>query len=588
MDDRAGPAPRELSPARVFGVIFGFSLLVQLAGPYGNVSAVGTLDPWFYTGYFQNFGDLVDRFGAPYYVTRLPYILVGVAVYTVFSPLVANLVLNALLLTSVLGPLFLILHRQFGPMAALIGTAAGAGNAWLATSIIWDYPDGPAISYVLLGLWLALAPPRAVAGRGALVLAGACWTMAGLTNFIAGVIIIAAIATVLIWRGQTIRQTIMDLLWLLAGAVGCLGVWCAISRSCLGVWNILGPQWQQLHYATVHPEVLPDLWGRGYEWVRSAFRLWPPLVALLVGGWMLFLPAYRPSPHRRALLAAWTGLAIAAVIFGWAEFGANKVLLRVSYHSSYSVVPLLLCMTVLSGVVLADQPGGKKFRVALGVGLILALLLPALIRGYSRHATSAENLWPVLAGAAVLSLGVGVRRWNWPPAVGLLALAFLTSEAVVVDGEVSPYAFTPKEAVFLPDSSAKISAGEALYHHELAADFLVLLKNARVRHKPLAMWYDADEPSRWLYDSLNALYIGSYRDYSDAFAHRPDGELRAWFAANSLLVHLTRDPARIAAHRAWLEQRGFRWHEIGAWNLGRRGPAHRVVLDEIEPPAARP
>ena len=42
------------------------------------------------------------------------------------------------------------------------------------------------------------------------------------------------------------------------------------------------------------------------------------------------------------------------------------------------------------------------------------------------------------------------------------------------------------------------------------------------------------------------------------------------------------------AHRALLEQRGFRWREVGAWNLGRRGPAHRVALDEIELPVAAP
>src|SRR5580765_9046317 len=70
------------------------SVLVLWIGPFTNYAPAGFLDPWIYTGYFTNFTDLVTRFGMPYYVSRLPYVLFGRAVYAVFTPWVANFLIN--------------------------------------------------------------------------------------------------------------------------------------------------------------------------------------------------------------------------------------------------------------------------------------------------------------------------------------------------------------------------------------------------------------------------------------------------------------------------------------------------------------
>src|SRR5713101_933374 len=76
--------------AKAFLFWMCISFMALSVGPFTNYSPAGFLDPWIYTGYFTNFSDLVQRFGMPYYPSRLPYVLFGVSVYSVFSPIVAN------------------------------------------------------------------------------------------------------------------------------------------------------------------------------------------------------------------------------------------------------------------------------------------------------------------------------------------------------------------------------------------------------------------------------------------------------------------------------------------------------------------
>src|SRR5690242_9716994 len=69
-------------------------LAFLLLGPYSNYGPAGFLDPWFYTGYFTNFAYLVRQFGPTYFVSRLPWILPGLAAFAVAPPETASVLLN--------------------------------------------------------------------------------------------------------------------------------------------------------------------------------------------------------------------------------------------------------------------------------------------------------------------------------------------------------------------------------------------------------------------------------------------------------------------------------------------------------------
>jgi len=351
-----GQAKHELAQYKVFLLVFLASVLLVWIGPYGNIGSVGTLDPWIYTGYFLHFNDLVARAGHTYYVSRAPYVYLGVALYSIFTPLVANLLLKALLWTGIAAPLVLITRKYFGLNAALIAWVATFANPYLGMALSWDYPDGPAISFTALGLWLALAPPSRWPPAVTLMLAGACWTMAAITNMIAVLIVLSSVATVIVWRAESLKQTFLDLLAIGAGAIAGLGVWSTASWLVLGQWNILGPQLAQIAYAKAHPDYLQDMWGRGYAWLADCYRLFALPIVLLASAVLLTRWQAWRELERRALLGSMVGGLAAAGLFAWQEFVAHKVLLRVSYHSSYLALPTLLALAVVGGLALR-QPG---------------------------------------------------------------------------------------------------------------------------------------------------------------------------------------------------------------------------------------
>src|SRR5215831_5031319 len=114
---RASGSPAESLLAWVFATVG--SLLFLLAGPYSNYGAAGLLDPWFYTGYFTNFSYLVRQFGPTYFVSRLPWILPGVAAFRVAPPEAASVLLNLAIVTVSAVSLYWAVRWHYGRPAGI-------------------------------------------------------------------------------------------------------------------------------------------------------------------------------------------------------------------------------------------------------------------------------------------------------------------------------------------------------------------------------------------------------------------------------------------------------------------------------------
>ena len=573
---RLNLAPVRGSEARVFAVAFAVSLLLLAVGPYTNVNPNGSLDPWFYTGYFQNFSEMVERYGSTYYVSRLPYVLPGVALYKIFSPAVANWVLNALLLTAIVAPLYLVIAGIFGRLAGLLAAIAAISNSYLVSTILWDYPDGPAIAFAMLGFWLYLGSDTRTPSRWGAAGAGAMWMMAGITNFIVVFSLVGLAATAALWHRRTLKELLGDAAFFALGSIACLAVWFGISKLTLGIWNLLGPQWGQVRHASDNKDYLLNMWGRGYEWIPEAFRLIPIVAAVILG---LILVATRRSAEfpqgHRAALAAVIGLAISLACFAWMEFGMQKVLLRVSYHSSYLTSSLLVAVGALAGYVLSRLPTTWPRWAAFAL-VAACFAAPLISRAYWYKPF--EYL-PWLAGLLGGSLLLAVPR-GAVACLGLAAFAALVTLAPAVD-QVGARALGPKEALFIPDSSSKIVANRAAYSLELSHDLQVLLKNGGLRRHPLRFWFDRDEPNKDFFESLYAMFLWGESDVARVLQTSTPEQLRQFFPAPCRLVHLATDQHKIHAHRQRLEEAGLVWREMGNWTLGRRGQRYRIALDEV-------
>src|SRR4051794_23944621 len=84
---------------------------------------ISTIDPWVYTGYFFNLHQHLNVFPNTYYGSRLPWLLLGNAVHSVFAPATATIVLRLLLYYGGTVSLYVIVRALWhNRTAALVAT----------------------------------------------------------------------------------------------------------------------------------------------------------------------------------------------------------------------------------------------------------------------------------------------------------------------------------------------------------------------------------------------------------------------------------------------------------------------------------
>ena len=393
-----------------------FTVLLLGLGPFTNYSPAGFLDPWIPTGYFLNFYDLHERFGYPYYVSRLPYILVGLSIYSILTPILANFILNVLSLWSACLGVFFSTRASVGVGAAAVATVAFATNSYTMSAMTWDYPDGAAIAFLLLGFWFALAPPCSIRDTWRWIYVGCFWGMAGAVMLIAGLVILPGCMLVLAEARRDIRE--WGRLSLLIGVgVGIIFViFGTLSQILFGKFWFLGLQIDQFIFSISTPGLLAQMWGTGLGWVGNSYRI-SGLLAIAFSGItsLLLMPGGRKNPKDQT-----TGLLLVAMfvvtiaLFAVVEFGLSAVVLRVFYTSSYLIVPAYLVMAVSLGLILHEiEP---RWRGA--VILIAAAVTVYLPFSADKIGIFAQNhpagVWALTAIPSVLILFVYVARTRAP------------------------------------------------------------------------------------------------------------------------------------------------------------------------------
>ena len=103
-------------------------LVVFFSGsPFYN--PVGYIDPWLYTGYFNNLTELNQNLGwNNYYISRISWIIPGYLVYRLPSTRVAYWVLHVSLCYTTLIFFYFFLKTRYGKSTAVVGFALLAAN----------------------------------------------------------------------------------------------------------------------------------------------------------------------------------------------------------------------------------------------------------------------------------------------------------------------------------------------------------------------------------------------------------------------------------------------------------------------------
>jgi hypothetical protein len=582
--ETASESQENLRRVFVFSLIFSAGLL--WLGPFSNYSPPGTLDPWMYTGYFTNFRYLVNRFGLRYYPSRLPYVMFGVLMYKVFSPLAANYLINVAILGADVFSLYAILSRHTGRGIASVSVIALACNPCLIASVSWDYPDGPAIAFLFLGFWMLFAPPNRMKASLATALVGAFWALAGYTNLIAGLIILPGVLVLFYTKRVGMREAMKECVWLATGVGFVTLVFGLISSTIFHTFAFWAAQWNVYRSVTETHGLLDQMSRFGLGWIPYCFRL-ALTYGLALIGCIIFIRYFHILKKDRFFKATLLLLLLADLLYAYIEFAMKAGVLRDYYHSSFLVVPAFIFLGALfSALRKAVSEGKAWFRVALGmavVGVVLPMLdinfflsqLSPLSRNTYWMLLQLERnaelvwksgnygsiCWSVLFVVGVLGLvGAGSGR-----RFGVIVAAFCFSFLVTFSAYVNlPYVFRDERTEF----TAVLATQD-------------LLKSGILQDRPILMWYDNDEAWSTLYNSIQSLYLWGYHDLTHELPTMKTEDLRYLVPPDTVIVHLTTVPAKVPERDRLLAVRKIQVEDIGRWTVQRGAIKFEIYAQHV-------
>jgi len=401
------------------------------------------IDAWHYVGFFEQYTNPLHGPGA-YKLARLPWILTGYAVHSLFPPLTAAYVLHGLFLCATPLTLFAALHallRRVG-LAAVVATlfafythAHGSGS--------WDYHNtGAGLLYLLSVLMLAL--PAVIEGRRLpLVLTGVIvaltvHTNITLVNFLP-VLAFVHVRTVQEYSGAWPRVgtpwTTVLRIWIVQRATWVLlgGVLVSIL---LGVINhavgreffFSGSLLSLVKNFVSDPEQYQTVYWRPWSsgWLPVARYLALPAAVFVAGaGWFAIRRPHTDVTHR--LAATLVGQFLFMVVL-WTAWQADG---QTALDPAYMAYPLTLSAFVaLGGFLVPWWPDAlERHGVAAVIGtaaasaISLSGVLDPVLRPVEGHFTSVVAIVGcVVFTAALLQYLVRPGRWT---AIALIAMFIL-------------------------------------------------------------------------------------------------------------------------------------------------------------------
>jgi hypothetical protein len=134
------------------GVIFLLPLFLLFFSRAWLFTPAGSLDPWYYVGYFLQYPDHLPFFDGDYKISRLPWILKGYLAYKFFPPLAANYILHIGVFSIALLAFYLNVRCIFDRKVAIITSIVFGYYTHAHGSGGWDYHSVDALANYLLSL----------------------------------------------------------------------------------------------------------------------------------------------------------------------------------------------------------------------------------------------------------------------------------------------------------------------------------------------------------------------------------------------------------------------------------------------------
>jgi len=344
------------------------------------------LDPWYYTGLFINFHFLHSTFSTAYYVTRLPWLIPGRAIFAIFSPTPAYLVLHLVTGVAAVAAVYLLVRRYLGRLPAFATAAAVASSPLAYHALYRDYVNAGELTYFYIGMFFGLGARAGRRPRVAMAGAGFFLSAAFATHFLSALFAAGLVVPYVLLFRPNPQALARD-----AGAfiTGCVALFfgCGVYSAAVG-----GP-FNFLHAALQDAGQL-NLAGykrHGVSWVLSDPWMLVPVLAVAVIVVLLVRGRSDTTSSARA--------------FAWA-IGAYTVVMSVA----------VVIWEVLLGGVLFEWL--DYFELFFSIAVIPAIGVAAglLIRGgekWGLRGTGAVATAGLVAGFVVPTLAIFRFGWTW-------------------------------------------------------------------------------------------------------------------------------------------------------------------------------
>ena len=463
-------------------IVVGVSIAVALTyvawhAPVLNWS--GRVDQWFYLGFFTNFHFLFVHYGFTYYAGRLPWIIVGRFLYTVFPPLAAFFVMHVAFFIGGAVAVYVLCRRYYDRTVALVAYTALIANSVYFVSHANDYVDGPVITLLLVTLVLVL--PRGDGTRALIstAFAGFCFAAAFGTNLAAGPFgsgLVFVWACVRLdshnWRTRALR----DALAFIGGAVALFVAVGAYSKIEGGHAFFIQPQLNAL--GQLHS---PAYRAPGWYWlVRTPKVFVVPALLVLLG---LVRPRRPFSDSDRLVLgSAAYGLYLVGLAVIWEHWG-GALLETPFYFSLFTPGTVLLLAAVLR--CLRVDGTNRRSLIWIAAAAVTVAALPNVIVYAGRPSAmllSGKGALFALGLGVVAAIGVVATRWR---AVSVPAVALA---AVAIVGGTNLAAAASRTTAQDLTRTARGSFTDRRHDMDTALALSRYLQRTRTQDAPMAFW----------------------------------------------------------------------------------------------------
>lgn len=428
-----------LSQGELLALILLPVVLALLMPSWTFLAPLSWIDPYLYTGYFLDLSKYMEVFGPTYYGSRLPWLLLGSGLNSVFNFEVANLILRFTLYYGGVISIYFAVRLTWRDRLAAFLTAAMMGvTSPFLSAVSWDNPDGAATSWmcVTLGLATAAATTQNPRYSRAFVLAAGFMTMMFVSTQIYTLVFapLPVLWYLVLDRTRHKHDLVYALLFFAFGAIAGFGLAGALSTHVGGNFNYLQPQIDAVRSLRGQ-----DYYKGGLSWVKDAGWLTIPALGVLVSlgllaRSLLAIAKQRgrfwltPAEHLTMACAALMPIGI-ALFYIYRLWALRTPEIQTWYYTSYFVPYVFLSMGAALTLIVSRV--STRTKLILGIGGVIVLLAPfasGLLRPseqcLNQTCSIGEEGLMLVAVAALLVAALSMRRIE-PAIAGFLVFAVL-------------------------------------------------------------------------------------------------------------------------------------------------------------------